>query len=266
MSNEFVTPEDLAIALKFYAKTSEVDARLRDTDSAIRIFIDRTLQIAHQELSTKVELKLDSTKTEVQKLLNSQIGSNRDTANRELEAKVLSLKEGVSQYLLSQALKYVEQKSSELRCEYLNAQNKAQETIEQALKKQHEENSTHLTHVLAAAQNSAKKVSEEVSRAYIDSIQTRTVAAVESAMSQIVQLQTKKFEEFKDVLDFELSQKVIEKAQIERKIAEIQIELQAKTQSVIEFQLEQARAMMEQNTRNEVRDRIQESIIDLLSK
>ena len=77
MSQEFVTPEELALTLRAYAKASEVDSRLRDTDSAIRVFVERTLEIANRQLLTKVALDLDAVKTDTQKALSTQISLQR---------------------------------------------------------------------------------------------------------------------------------------------------------------------------------------------
>jgi len=266
MSQEFVTPEELALTLRAYAKASEVDSRLRDTDSAIRVFVERTLEIANRQLLTRVALDLDAVKTDTQKALSTQISATKEAVTRDLTADVASLREGVSQYLLNQAMQAIDRKSDEMRREYLSVHEKTQDQVSQALKAHHEDSSTRLDHVLSTAETLAKKVSDEVARSHVESVQKQTVAAVENALAEIAQLQAKKFEEFRAVLEMELSQKVIEKSQIERKIQEIEHELRAKTQSVIEFQLEQARVMMEQSARSEVRDGIQASLQMILNK
>jgi hypothetical protein len=266
MSHEFVTLEELDITLKAYAKASDVDSRIRETDAALKMFIDRTIQIAHRELLGKVGTDLNSAKTESQKNLTTQISAAQEVIAREIESRIISLKEGVSQYLLTQALQKVDQKSTELRSEYLSGFAKTRETVESLLKTHRDDHCADIDSVLCTARESSKRIAEEISKSSIESLQTQTISAVKNAMSEIVELQRKKFDEFKTVLELELSQKVIEKAQIERKIQDIEVELQAKTRAVIEFQLEQARAMMEQTARSEMRDGVQASLATLLAK
>lgn len=260
MSQVFVTPEELEIALRSYAKSSDLDSSIRETDASLRVFIERTIQIANRELLTKVALDLNAAKTDHQKSLHTQIGAAKESTLRELEVTLASLKDGVSHYLLNQAMQAIDRKSDENRREYLGFAGKAQEQINQTIKSHDDDSLKRVEAALSSAEAVARKTADEVARSHVESVQKQTVAAVENALSEIAQHQAKKFEEFKTVLDYELSQKVIEKAQIERKIQEIEVELRAKTQSVIEFQLEQARVMMEQSARSEVRDGIQASL------
>lgn len=57
---------------------------------------------------------------------------------------------------------------------------------------------------------------------------------------------------FKQSIDEELSHKVVDKQAIDGKFAQIESEMKAKVQQIINFQLDQARFMMEQSARAEI--------------
>lgn len=266
MSQDYVTREELAQILAVYAKGNDVGSLVRETDIGLKAFLERTLQGANQELRTKVTQEMGAMKGEVSQLIATLVGSSRESIAREVEARTASLKDGVSHYLVAQAIQHIDAKYSELRNEYLNGITTTRAFVDDSLKANREDSATRLDSIRSDCLAAAKKVSEEVASQHVQSLQTQMKSALDSSVSVITEAVAKQFSEFRTVLDFELAQKVIDKKQIEQKIVEVEEQLRLKAQSVIEFQLEQARLMMEQSARSEVRDGVQASLQILLTK
>jgi hypothetical protein len=266
MSQEFVSRDEIVSILAPYAKSSDLEVRVRETDTSTRLVLDRSVSAAQQTLQLKLLGDLSAVRTEVMNALQSQIVTAKDSVLREVEIKLAAFRTSIAEQAASQALEVVAKKTSEIYAQLQGSQTKLKEDIEFLVKQKHEDSGSRLESFLPVVETSAKAIAEEVAVSKVQSLQTTLVSTVQGALSEISQSQTRAFQEFRAVLETELSQKVIDKAQIERKIIEIEGEMQSRIRSVIEFQIEQARAMMEQSARSEVRDGVQASLITLLSK
>lgn len=266
MSQEFVTREELLSTLVPFAKSSEVDSKLRETDSATRLVMDRTLTVAQQALQTKILTDLNSVKSDISQIIAAQIPTLRESVSVDIEHRLSALKGLITEQVLAQALELVSKKSSEAYTEYHSDQSKIKDQVELVVKAHEERANEKVSASLAHLEVCAKEIAEKTSAAHVQSLQTSIVGTVEGALAAISKTQTRAFQEFKAILETELSKKVIDKMQIEKKIQEIEGELQSKIKGVIEFQIDQARAMMEQSAKSEMREGIQASLMTLMSR
>lgn len=265
MSQDFVTQDEFHSVLNQFAKITALEDRFRDFDTVVRAYVDRVVASEGGSIRSKVISDLSAVKGEVSQSVSSQMTAVKEAVNSEFTAKLSTFTQEVKTDAIKHSSEALEKKANELRGEFHSADTKLKSDVESKLTSHKSDLSTAVSDGLEKAVSKAALASSSETKALLQSFQSQSQQSVENAIKQISEVVEKSLKSFHEVLSKELASKVIDKQKIEARMESIQSEIHAKAQSVIEFQLEQARLMMEQTARAEVKDGIQ-SALSLLTR
>ena len=265
MSQDFVTQAELQSILNQFAKITAMEDRFRDVDMTFRAYVDRVVANEAGGIRRTAITDLGAAKSEIGQTILNQVAAVKLAVTSDFSSKFALAASEAKDAAVNQSLESLEKKANELRGEFHSADAKTKSDVDSKLASHKAELSQSVSEGVESASVKAAAASASEAKALLQSFQTQSHQSVENALKQISDTVAKSLKGFHEVLSKELASKVIDKQKIEAKIESIQAEIQAKAQSVIDFQLEQARLMMEQTAKAEVKDGIQ-SALSLLAR
>jgi len=266
MSTEnFVTEAALELALKEYEKISTSAANAQKLDAQFRKFFETMAEASAKALRTEVDSKLNQIIVELDRKIALAASSTETKVSSDILKKLDSLKRGVEDQISAQVNSNIQAKSEQLNAlvnQSLARMKKEQEVFDSRLNDEFEVKMRSLTDKTVST---AQAAANEVCQRTVVSVSTQTIHTVETSLATYNSFAQAKFDEFTQLLVKELEQKAVDKERLLKHISSIEKDLLAKTQGIIAFQIEQARAMMEQSARAEMREGIRERLADVLT-
>lgn len=263
---QYVTKEELDAALKGYERLGASEEYGRVLDAQFRSYFGRLIEQSASSVQTKSELKI----SEVQ----NEFFSNLAVLRRELTAavesgigvRIDSLKTSLAESVLAQTSQLLQAKSDQLHS-FISAHAAAhKQAIDDLDKKLAEAQSDAIKKIAEDCKASSAEISAAIVSTALESYAAQVKQSVDNTLAQTVDLVSDKMKQFEDLLARELSEKTIDRERILKQMRDIELELHVKSQAVIDFQVEQARQMMEQSAKAELRDGLNNAVGLLLGR
>ncbi|MEO5348880.1 MAG: hypothetical protein H7836_04465 [Magnetococcus sp. YQC-3] len=260
-----ITQEQLEQILKGYEKIGAVDNQIAKLDTVFRKFISETIDLARSQLKNELDIKINSLVQKFDTTIKNAIDSAKANNFKEVVELCKVQIEAQSRNILSENLKLIEKKSNDIR-------NNTEQSISQKLLISEKEVESSISNVkrdmYAQIVNFEKYVENLCVVSMQKAIDTHK-GAIETLITSELSAQYQSFKEQLSQIHYEimkeLENKIIDKKLIDDRLASIEKDLLAKTQGVINFQLDQSRAMMEQSARAEISESLKLASKEMLT-
>lgn len=265
MSQNFVTPNELDQRLGAYERLGESQKACGQMEESLKKYVRAQLEASQMQITTLVEERavqlyqkvdvqakkyIDNLATQIHDSTLKTISSSVDMAKRDLMSDLgLVIKSKISE--AGQSLTS-SQKSFEAALEkvFWTKLDSFQSQIRAEIS---DFEKIWLDRAAAVAEKAVGDVREGVSHL--------TKTKLEEHLYRIEKI----IETLRSDLTIEMSKKLVDKQAIEQKMRDIEAELTKKAQSVIDFNINQARTQMEQSAKAEVRDGIKTAASQIMS-
>lgn len=265
MSQNFVTPEELDKRLAGYERLGTSQTVCGGLEDTIKKSVRVSIENSHVELTNLIEDRagqlfnkldlhvkkyMDNLSLQIQEVTQKSLSSGIEKAKRDIDLDLnvaikAKIEEPFSQLTLLQ-------KTFEATIEkvFFSKLDNFELQLKNEMKNFEKE-------WIEKASLMTSNAVEEIK----DSVATQSHSFVSSHANNISRI----IEELRTDLSFEMSKKLVDKQAIEQKMKEIEAELHKKAQSVIDFNIAQARHNMEQSARAELEEGIKSAAGKIIS-
>lgn len=260
MSNkEVVTHEQLEKILKGFEKLGAAEREIRNYDKQVKTWVVEWSDRKTLELNKDLGEKLNGLNEQFDGRFRTMLLQSYNNLNTEINAKIAESVEKSAKGISALILDAMKARLAEIKT---YAQEVAEIKVNEAEKDLKASAAT-----LKAAIRADLEMFEEKVKTDTDAVLIKNTLSLEAAVKQMVANTLAEetayvrevINKFTSDLGDILAEKVIDKEAIEQKISEVQSSLANKTQSVINFNIEQARQQMEYAAQAEIKDGIKEA-------
>lgn len=253
---DYVTREELDNVLKGYEKLGAAERTVKSFDGQIRGWVTSWMEKKSLETISSLGDKLNLLNSKFDLRLKEALNQTYANATTETDSKIKTISEKTINAVTASTLATIKNKMSEVK-------DFAQETARIQCAES-EKQFKNIADVMKAAIRSDISMFEESVKADTERQIKETSYSLENSLKQlVVNVITEEITYLKNLvktftedLHSILSEKVIDKQMIEAKIADIEAQLASKAQSVINFNIEQARQQMEHAAKAEIQEGI----------
>jgi hypothetical protein len=256
MSQNFVTESELDKRLELYDRLGEAEKQSGLTEERLKKYLRDNLEQNQVETKNLIEERTDQLYSKIEVHLKKQIDlavQNIQTSTLETIHSSIEKAKRELEINLANSLK---NKSDEIKANVNLSQSNFESNLEKLInvklkkfemdytERKDEFEKIWLESSKHEARNSISILKKEISE--------QTEAQITATLKEVLTL----IETLKADLSLEMSKKLVDKAAIEQKMKDIEFELTKKAQSIIDFNINQARMQMEQSTKAEVQQGI----------
>lgn len=263
--SDFVKRNELEKLLNMYDRLGSAQTEAGISENRLRKYIDELMVRRDQELSKKfneaVAIAQDKAAIEAKKAAQHAIVSVTVDLHKTFDGLVKKLKESLLSDLSSltkiktdEILKHATSTMTAMKADTQNFLGTKIEQLHYSLKTEQTEFQRVVG--LQAVQAADSGVSEITTQ--INALVQKTLEAHTLNVDSLLK-------ELRAYVTEQMNLKLVDKQAIEQKMREIEADLIKKTTSIIDFNVEQARAQMESSARAEVREGIKEAASQLIS-
>lgn len=249
---DYITRDELDKILGLYEKLGTSEEYVGKIDVSLRAYqknlIDesemRTSQLIEQKislLSNKLQDVIRNSESLVHNNISKEVGEVLDKAKSHITETVLdtvfkSLQEFKNSYEEKSNSKDFDFKLK-VNSDLLAISTSVNEEVASSIKNFKSEMTNEIHDKIFDIINHAAGLFEKTTKSILNEYATKTINQIS---------------EFRYDVQEEMKKKVVDKSQIDSKFSDIEIEMKQKVQELINFQLDQARCMMEQSAKNEI--------------
>lgn len=268
MSQNFVTPKELDQRLAGYEKLGTSDTVCGELEEKIKKSVRASLESSHVQLTALIEdragqlfNKLDS---HVKKYMDNLSVQIQDAAQKSLSSSIDNAKRDI-ELDLNLVIKSKTQEALEAFAQLTLSQKGFEATMEKVFWSKLDNFESQLRNEMQEFEkiwiDKATSMSSNAVEEVKDSVASQSHSFISSHLSNVGKI----VEELRVDLSIEMSKKLVDKQAIEQKMREIEADLNKKAQSVIDFNIAQARQNMEQAAKAELEEGIKSAAGKIMS-
>lgn len=261
----YITRQELETLLRGYEKIGSLDSIASQIDTALRKYIDTSFENNMSNIKRELATSLNNHAQRYDSLIKQSADTSKSANFREvIELSKVQI-EAQSRSILTETLKTIDKKSSEIR-------NNIEQSISQKLLINEKEVDSRVTTLKSLIWQEIMNYQSMVENLCVSSIQSAIEsqrATIQGLIEDTLHNHYSKIKEDMTQLRLaimgELENKIVDKKLIDERLADMEKQMVAKTQSVINFQLDQSRQIMEQSARAEITDSLKHASKDILN-
>ncbi len=265
MSQNFVTPKELDQRLAGYEKLGTSDTVCGELEEKIKKSVRASLESSHVQLTALIEDRagqlfnkldshvkkyMDNLSVQIQDVAQKSLSSSLEKAKRDIELDLNLVIKSKTQEAFAQLT--LSQKGFEATMEKV-FWSKLDNFESQLRNEMQEFEKIWIDKATSMTSNAVEEVK--------DSVASQSHSFISSHLSNVGKI----VEELRADLSIEMSKKLVDKQAIEQKMREIEADLNKKAQSVIDFNIAQARQNMEQAAKAELEEGIKSAAGKIMS-
>lgn len=261
----YVSHDELDKILRAYEKAGNLENISKTIDTNLRKHLQDVSENHAISLKKEIETKITNQTSKFESQIRQTTENMKSSIVKEINDVIKYQIDVLNKSVLSENLKVIDKKFQEVRS-YLDG------SITQKLTLHEKEYANNLSIAKREIYSQFVNFQTFVENLCVTSIQ-KAIESQKSTIENLVQSTLKEeYQKIKedvsqlrsDIMN-ELENKIVDKKMIDERIAQIENELVAKTHSLIEFQLEQSRVMMEQSARAEIAESLKVTSKNILN-
>jgi hypothetical protein len=261
----YITREELDVFLRGYEKIGSLDSIASQIDGALRKYILESFETNVGAIKRELSASMNNLSQKFESMIKQSADSSKTANLREvIELSKVQI-EAQSRNIMTETLKTIDKKSSEIR-------NNIEQSISQKLLINEKEIDSKVTTLKSLIWQEIMNYQSMIENLCVSSIQkaiesqrTTIEGLIEDTLHNHYSKIKEDMTQLRLVIMSELENKIVDKKLIDERLADMEKQLVSKTQNVINFQLEQSRAMMEQSARAEITDSLKHASKDILN-
>lgn len=253
----YISESQLAALLQGYERVGTSEATMSALDSQLRGFVERAIQVAVAEIQTRNDVRVDQVSIDLQKLVETGKNHTHALLAKEIAENGTALRASIQESVEKQVFQMIQTKVDQLTTNTNTSITRIQvdtaETLQNIEKTFAAMIQAGTTRAIEAAQTEAR----EIAMAILSSGLTQVQRTIESTHTEQLAYITEGLSKLTQALTAGLQEKETNREQLLSKIADVEADIRKKTESVIRFQVEQSRRLMEMAARDEMRHGLQ---------
>lgn len=253
---KFITIEELDKKLEMFEKRGGGETAANAMESSIKKFVRSQAELTHQEMTKQFEERatqiLEKLDHQTKRHVEIALSKAEESMKASLDSSVQKARRDISEEVVG----IVKNKTHEIRSSLVESQKAFEASLEKLFLSKISAFESKSQAETLQFENALMEKLQVVAKDSILSVKEEVLAQTKQNVAETLLKVSQVVEGLRSELAIEMSKKLVDKQAIEQKMRDIEFELQSKAKSVIDFNISQARANMEQAAKAEVEEGI----------